>query len=103
RRIEINVRIQLLLAFDECFDPLRHVEPGGVAGAFAELLRHLPEMCRAWILRSVDAMPEPWNLLLAREFPAHRFIHSVSARVLTEVEKHLHHFRVSAAVQRPFQ
>src|SRR5262245_42034452 len=49
-RVEVDVRIQLLLAFDERLDALRHIEPCGVAAALAQLARHLPQMRGAWVL-----------------------------------------------------
>ena len=84
-------------------DALRHLEPLRVAGLLAELLRHPPQVRRARILRAIHAMAEPGDLLLARELAAHVGVDALGARVLSELEQHLHHFGVGAAVQRPFE
>src|SRR2546423_2060845 len=62
RGIEIDVRVQLLLRLDERLDALRHLAPRGVAGALAELLRHLPQVRRPRILGAIHAVPEARNL-----------------------------------------
>ena len=67
RRVEVDVRVQLLLGLDQRLDALRHLEPPGVAGALAELLRHLAQVRRPRILGVVDAVAEAGNLLLARQ------------------------------------
>src|SRR5207237_244550 len=72
RGIEVHVRIQLLLTLHERFDPLRHRKPLRLAGALAEVLRHLPEVRGARILSVVDTVAEAGNLLLARELCANR-------------------------------
>src|SRR5262249_12161576 len=41
RRVEVDVRVQVLLALHQRLDALRHVEPDGLPGALAEIARHL--------------------------------------------------------------
>ena len=38
RRVEVDVRVQLLLGLDQRFDPLRHLEPDRLPGALPEIL-----------------------------------------------------------------
>ena len=57
----------------------------------------------ARILGVIHAMTEAGNLLLARELRAHDFLGFLDRRVLPDVEQHLHHFRIRAAVQRTFE
>src|SRR5688572_11607079 len=85
RRVEINVRIQLLVALDERFDPLRHVEPGSVAGPPAEVLGHAAQMCGAWVFRLVHAVPEAWNLFLAAQLAANHLVHPFAAGCLPQL------------------
>ena len=70
RRVEVDVRVQLLLRLDQRLDALRHLEPVRLAGALAEIARHLPQVRRARILGVVDAVAEAGNLLLARQLGA---------------------------------
>ena len=84
-------------------DALRHLEPLRVAGLLAELLRHPPQVRRARILGAVDAMAEAGDLLLARELAADVGVDALGGRVLPDLEQHLHHFGVGAAVQRSLE
>src|SRR5688572_12667433 len=58
RGIEVDVRIELLLTAYEGLDPLRHLEPLGVARLLAKLLRHPPQVGCARIFGAVHAMAE---------------------------------------------
>src|SRR5262249_42314185 len=58
RRIEVDVRVQLLFGLDEALDPLRHLEPDRLAGALAEIARHLAQVRRARILGVIHAVAE---------------------------------------------
>ena len=103
RRVEVDVRVQLLLALHQRLDALRHVPPGRMPGAAAEVLRHLPQVRGARVFGLVDAMAEARDLLLARELALHEVVDAVAAGVLAEIEQHLHHLGVGAAVQRALQ
>src|SRR6476620_6147336 len=61
RRIEIHVRVELLLAGDELFNPFGHLEPAAIAGPLAELLRHAAQMRRARIFGAIHPVPEAGN------------------------------------------
>ena len=67
RRVEINVRVQLLLGLHQRLDALRHLEPDRLTRALSQIARHLAQMRRARIFRVVDPMAEAGNLFLLRE------------------------------------
>ena len=103
RRVEIDVRIQLLLGLDQRLDPLRHLEPLRLAGALPEIARHLPQVRRARILGVVHAVAEAGDLLLARQLGADDLFGLLERRVRADLEQQPHDVGVGAAVQRPLQ
>ena len=48
-------------------------------------------------------MAEAGDLLLARQLAPDERVDAIGRRVLPDLDQHLHHFRVGAAVQRPLQ
>src|SRR5688572_24787636 len=67
RRIEVDVRVELLLRLDERFDALRHLEPACVSRLRSELLGHAAQVRGARVLRRVYAMAESGYLHLLRQ------------------------------------
>src|SRR4029453_9466742 len=55
RGVEVDVRIELLLARDDRLDALRELEPLRLPRFFAELLRESAQVCRPRILGAVHA------------------------------------------------
>ena len=103
RRVEIDVRVQLLLALDESLDPLRHLEPDRLSRPLPEIARHLSEVGRARILGVIHAMAETGDLLLAREFGSDQFLGLLGGTVLPDFQQHSHDVGVRSAVQRSFE
>ena len=103
RRVEVDVRVELLLALHQRFDALRHLEPVRLARPLAELARHLAQMRGPRILGVIHAMAEAGNLLLARQLCADDLVHPLRSGVLANLEQHPHHVGIGAAVQRSLQ
>ena len=103
RRVEIDVRVELLFRLDQRLDALRHLEPDRLAGALAEIARHLAQVRRARILGVVDAVTEAGNLFLPRQLGADDFFGLLDRRVGADLEQQPHHVGVGAAVQRALQ
>src|SRR3954451_4840540 len=102
-RVEVDVRIELLLSRDEMFDPLRHLVPAHVAGALTELPGHLPQVRRARIFRAIDAVTEAGDLHLPRKLSANGLVDPLGRRILADLDQQAHHVGIGAAVQGTLQ
>ena len=101
RRVEVDVRVQLLLALDDRLDAFATSRTTRASPARAPSSCDIcAQMRRARILGGVDAVAEARDLLLRCELAADERSMRSARGVLAELEQQLHHLLVGAAVER---
>src|SRR5215467_6356292 len=95
-RVEVNVGIQISMAFDIAFDDARHLIPSTIAGALAQLLGHCTQVRSTWVFGAIDAVPKAHDALMMFQRVLNEGLCMLN---ITDAQKHTHDLLVRASMQ----